>query len=770
MAKIRIHELAKELNLESKDVLEKAKELGFDVKTASSGLEEADAGAVRTAMGAKKAPAKTASVKKAAKKEPAKKAAPAKKAPAKTASAKKAAKKEPAKKAAPAKKAPAKKTAAKKAPADKAPATKAAPRTESAPEASAVSDVAPSDGAPDLESFVDREGSLDAPAEPVVEVAEPIPTSEDDFELITVASDVSVQEMSREMRRPLGEVVRTLLGMGHMAAAVAPVPAEAIEPLAEHFGFLVDIEYTEEEIKAEEPLVRPKRVFDDADGDLVDRPPVITVMGHVDHGKTTLLDTIRNADVVSGEAGGITQHIGAYQVEVNGRQLTFIDTPGHEAFTAMRARGAELTDIVILVVAADDGVMPQTAEAISHTQAAGVPLIVAINKMDSEGANPNNVRAMLTEYGLVTEDLGGETISVELSALNGDNVPALLEMIDIVAQVEEFKGNPTAPASGVVVESHLDKGLGPIATIIVQRGTLKLGDSFVSGAVSGRIRAMTDGKGERLKEAGPSMPVLVTGWSDVPTAGDQFDVMKNDREARNRAAERLEQMRSENLVVPSARERLGQLLEQLRTQDEAELRLIIKADADGSVEAIRESVAKIAREGGRVTVVHAGVGGITENDATLADATGAVVIGFNVRPDSNARKLAEAKGVEMRMYSIIYELLEEIEQLLVGRLAPEHVEVVLGSAEVRAIFRVPKLGAIAGSYITEGAIPRNSKARLIRDGVVVYDGQVASLRRFKDDVAEVAAGFECGIGLDRFKDVKEGDVIEAYRVDEIAAT
>ena len=737
MAKIRIHALAKELGLESSDVLAKAQALGFEVKTASSGLEPDDADAVRKAL---KAPAKKPVAKKPVAKKPVAKKSPTKEAP---------------------------KT---EAPAEK----KAEPKPTPGPEPQRTTEpavISPLDatGADDLESFIDREGSLDAPAEPEPEVPTE-PVADEDFELITVASDISVQEMSRAMRRPLGEVVRTLLSMGHMAAAVAPVPAEAIEPLAEKFGFLVDIEYTEEELKEEEPLVRPKRVFDDDESVLVDRPPVVTVMGHVDHGKTTLLDTIRNANVALGEAGGITQHIGAYQVDVNGRQVTFIDTPGHEAFTAMRARGAEVTDIVILVVAADDGVMPQTAEAISHTKAAGVPLIVAINKMDAEGANPNNVRAMLTEHELVTEDLGGETISVELSALTGDNVSTLLEMIDLVAQVEEFKGNPGAPASGVVIESHLDKGLGAIATVIVQRGTLSQGDSIVSGAVSGRVRAMTDDKGDRVKQAGPSTPVLVTGWSEVPTAGDQFEVAKNDKEARRMAADRLDQMRSENLVVPSARERLGMLLEQLRAQDEAELRLIIKADADGSVEAIRESVGKIVRDGGRVTVVHAAVGGITENDISLADATDAVVVGFNVRPDSGARRSSEAKGVEMRTYSIIYELLDEIEQMLVGRLAPEEVELVLGNAEVRAIFRVPRLGAIAGSFVTEGAISRHSRARIVRDGIVIYDGRIASLRRFKDDVSEVAAGFECGIGLERFKDVKEGDLIEAYRLDEIAAT
>ena len=472
---------------------------------------------------------------------------------------------------------------------------------------------------------------------------------------------------------------------------------------------------------------------------------------------------------MAGEAGGITQHIGAYQASVEGRRITFIDTPGHAAFTAMRARGAEVTDIVVLVVAADDGVMPQTIEAISHAQAAGVALIVAINKMDLESADPVRVRAMLTEYGVVTEELGGDVISVEMSASNGEGIDDLLEMVDLVAQVSEFKANPRALASGVVIESHLDRGLGPIATVIVQRGTLKRGNSIVAGTVSGRVRAMIDDKGKRVSGTGPSSPVLVSGWASVPTAGDLFEVVKNDRIARSIASERVEAHRAKTLVVPTARERLGMLLERLRSQEQAELRLIIKADADGSVEAIREAVSKVAREGGRVTVVHSGVGGITENDITLADATDSIVIGFNVRPDAKSRRAASAASIEVMTYSIIYELLDEIEQMLVGRLAPVEEETVLGTAEVRAIFRVPRLGAVAGCYVTEGTIPRDARARLVRDGVVVYDGKVISLRRFKDDVSEVASGYECGVGLERFRDVKEGDIIETYRIDEVAA-
>ena len=594
--------------------------------------------------------------------------------------------------------------------------------------------------------------------------------SEPDIEIIVVPAGVSVLEMARAMRQPVGEVVRQLLSMGLMAAAAAPVPPEAIEPLGEHFGIMVEVEKGAEPDEADEPLVKPKRVFDDDPASLVGRPPVVTVMGHVDHGKTTLLDFIRNTNVVSGEAGGITQHIGAYQATVDGRPITFIDTPGHAAFTAMRARGAEVTDIVVLVVAADDGVMPQTIEAINHTKAAGVPMIVAVNKMDLENADPVRVRAMLTEHGIVTEELGGEVVSVEVSATSGDGMDNLLEMIDLVAQVSEFQANPKAPASGVVIESHLDRGLGPVGTVIVQRGTLKRGNSLVAGTVSGRARSIIDHKGGRVSTATPSTPVLVSGWASVPAAGDMFEVVKNDRIARSMAAEQVDAVRARTLVVPTARERLGQLLERLRSQEQTELLLIIKADADGSVEAIREAVGQIAREGGRVNVVHAAVGGINENDITLADATGSVVVGFNVRPDPNARRAAAAAGIEVLTYSIIYELLDDMEQMLVGRLAPTREETLVGAAQVRAIFRVPRLGAVAGCYVTEGSIVRDSRARVVRGGSVVYDGRVASLRRFKEDVREVVAGYECGIGLERFRDVKEGDVIETYRIDEIAAT
>jgi translation initiation factor IF-2 len=472
--------------------------------------------------------------------------------------------------------------------------------------------------------------------------------------------------------------------------------------------------------------------------------------------------------VVAGEAGGITQHIGAYQVNRGDRAITFIDTPGHEAFTQLRARGAEITDIVVLVVAANDGVMPQTVEAISHAKAAAVPLVIAVNKIDLAAADPQTVRAQLTEHGLVVEDLGGEVVSVEISALEGTGIDQLLEYIDLIAELEGFSANPSVPASGTVIESQLDKGRGPVGTVIVQRGTLRRGDAIVAGAVAGRVRAMFDENGQQVQEAAPSTPVVVMGWDDVPSAGDRFEVAEDDRAARSMAEARRGEIRNEEFVVPTAADRLTDLLEEIRTADHAELRVIIKADAHGSLEAIRDAIAKIEREKGMVTFIHGAVGGISENDVLLAGTTEAVIFGFNVRPDANARKAAEAAAVEIRTYRVIYELLDDIEAMLVGRLAPEEVETVLGSAEVRATFRAPRFGTIAGSYVTEGELVRGSKVRLVRDGVVVYDGRIGSLRRFKDDVRTVSAGYECGIGLDNFRDIKEGDVLEGYEVREVA--
>jgi translation initiation factor IF-2 len=493
-------------------------------------------------------------------------------------------------------------------------------------------------------------------------------------------------------------------------------------------------------------------------------------MGHVDHGKTQLLDTIRDTNVIEGEAGRITQHIGAYQAEHDGSTITFIDTPGHEAFTALRARGAEITDIVIIVVAADDSVMPQTVEAISHAKAADVPMIIAINKMDLETADPHKVRAELTQHEIVVEDLGGDVPAIEISALKGTNIDDLLEMISLVAEVEELKANPRAPAVGTVIEAQLEVGRGPVATVVVQRGTLKRGDALVAGPVAGRVRAMFNDQGDQVKEAGPSTPVVVMGWDDVPTAGDMFEVPKNERTARKLAQANLDDLRSKQLVVPTAIDRLGMLVEQIRTQDHSELRLILKTDTHGSLDAIRDSIGKISREDGFVTIVHAAVGGVTTNDVTLAEASDAIIYGFNSRPDAPARAEAKKTAIDIRTFSIIYELLDDVESLLVGELSPEEIEQFLGVAEVREVFRAPRLGSVAGSYVTEGSINRNARARLVRDGVVVYDGAIVSLRRFKDDVQTVATGFECGIGLSKFRDIKVGDTIESFEVREIART
>ncbi len=727
MAKTRVYELARELGVESKDLLSRAEELAIEVKTASSGLDEDAEALLRLsydeADGGEEAPVAP---------EPAATAPPAPEPPA------------PAPAPAPtAETAPA--PAAEPAPAP-APATEAAPATEVAPAAAA------------------------APAAPAPAATAAEPAADPSLRPMEVREGITVREFADIIERGAGSVVKALMEMGEMAAASAPMPTEAMEIIGEAFGFDISVVAAPEEEEST-PAVAERPVYEDDEADLRHRPPVVTVMGHVDHGKTKLLDTIRSANVVAGEAGGITQHIGAYQVERGGgRRITFIDTPGHEAFTALRARGANVTDIVVLVVAADDGVMPQTVEAISHAKAAGVPMIVAVNKIDLPAADPHTVRAQLTEHGIVVEDLGGDVVSVELSALENLGVDDLLESIDVVAELEELKANPEAPASGVVIEAQLDKGRGPVATVIVLRGTLRVGDSIVAGPVAGRVRAMFDESGKNAKEAGPSTPVLVMGWSDVPTAGDWFEVAADDKEARTLAQERENEIRAEELVVPSAQERLAQLIDQLKSEEQVELRIIVKADAHGSLEAIKDAAAKIEREDASVILIHGAVGGITENDIVLAEASEAIVFGFNVRPDGKARKAAEQRGIDIRTYRIIYELLEDIEAILVGQLAPEEQEVLLGAAEVRATFRAPRFGMVAGCYVTEGEMVRNARVRLVREGVVAYDGKIGSLRRFKDDVPRVAAGFECGIGLENFRDVKEGDVLESYEVREVART
>jgi len=677
---MRVYELARELGLESKEVLDQAEELGLGVSTASSGLSDEGAELLRLAF---------------------------------------------------------------------------------SPDGGTKREVS----APPVEpEAVEREvpEEPETPEQAVESMPEPAPTA--DIEIAYIREGASVTDLANAIGQPTGEVVKALLERGIPAGANEAIPPELIDEIAERFGYIVEVEEAEAP-----PVVAPQPRFEDAEEDLTSRPAVVTVMGHVDHGKTTLLDRIRQAHVVDEEQGGITQHIGAYQVEVNESKITFIDTPGHEAFTALRARGANITDIVVLVVAADDGVMPQTVEAISHAKAAGVKLIVAINKMDLPAADPLRVRTELTNHEIVTEELGGDVPSVEISAATGQGIDDLLEVIDLTAQLEDFKANPKPRASGTVVEAQLEKGRGAVATVIIQRGTLEQGDPFVAGAIAGRARALLDDKGERIDSAGPSTPVQIMGWDDVPTAGDFFQAMESDKEARDLAAERQEEDKLEAHVAPSARERLEGLLDQLRSED-ATLNVIVKADAQGSLEALRESIGKIEREGGKIQIIHTAVGGISENDVTLAEVTESVIVGFNVRPEPKARRAAEEAGVEIRTYGIIYELLDEIEQLLVGQLAPEEHEVVLGTAEVRALFRVPRAGTVAGCFVVEGVVQRGAKARLIRDGVVVHDGVISSLKRFKDDVREVAAGFECGIGFEDYNDVKEGDSIEVYEVREVART
>jgi translation initiation factor IF-2 len=543
-----------------------------------------------------------------------------------------------------------------------------------------------------------------------------------------------------------------------MATATQSLSDEAISLLAGELGYEAEIVGFEEEEETEEEVDESR---------LVPRAPVVTIMGHVDHGKTLLLDAIRRTDVVSQEFGGITQHIGAYQVRTNGREVTFIDTPGHEAFTAMRARGAKVTDIAVLVVAADDGVKPQTIEALDHAKAAGVPIVVAVNKIDKPESDPARVRQQLVEQGIVPAEWGGTHEFVDVSAKARTNLEGLLETILLVADVEELKGDPEGRDRGTVLEAHLDKGRGPVASVLVQRGTMEVGDTVVSGTTWAKIRAMLDENGLAVKQAGPSKPVQILGWSATPNAGDEVRGVEDDRAARHLTQEREAKVRAAEQV--SARPpTLQQLMAQARFDAVPELNLIVKADVQGSIGALKDAFAKLPSDEVRVNVIHSAAGAITQSDISLALSSNAIVLGFNVRPDVQARELAEKEGVDVRLYRVIYDAIDDIRSALSGMLAPEQQEADLGAAEVRALFRVPKMGVIAGCYVTRGTIVRNSRARVVRDGVVAYDGRIGSLRRFKDDVREVSEGFECGIGIENFNDLKEGDVIEAYEVREVA--
>ncbi len=577
---------------------------------------------------------------------------------------------------------------------------------------------------------------------------------------VVLPESLSVSELSAKLRTTNVEVVKKLMELGIMASASQIIDYDTAALVAEELGAKVTKEVV---VTIEEQLFND---HEDEASELESRPPVVVVMGHVDHGKTSLLDAIRNTNVTAGEAGGITQHIGAYSIHVNDHDITFLDTPGHAAFTAMRARGAMVTDVAIIVVAADDGIMPQTVEAINHAKAANVPIIVAVNKMDKPTANYDRVLQALTEYELVPEEWGGDTICVPVSAMKHEGIDQLLEMILLVSEVADLKANPNREAKGTVIEAKLDKGRGPVASVLISNGTLHSGDVLVAGASVGRVRVMTNDRGMRIKEAGPSTPVEIIGLSDVPAAGDQFEVVKDEKMARELVEKRKFEQKQETFQ-DRAKVSLDELFSQIQTGDVKTLNLIVKADVQGSVEAVRSSLLKLSNDEVKVKVIHNAVGAITESDVMLAQASNAIIIGFNVRPDANVRSQAEKEKVDIRLYRIIYDCLEEMEAALKGMLAPKFTENVLGHAEVRQTFRVSGVGTICGCYVKDGKIVRSASVRLVRDGIVVYEGKIDSLKRFKDDAKEVAEGFECGIGLDKFNDVKEGDVIEAYLMEEV---
>ena len=597
----------------------------------------------------------------------------------------------------------------------------------------------------------------------------PVPEGE-----VVLERSCTPHELGPQLNRTAADVVRFLMQMGEMVTASQSLSDEQIELFAAEISATIRlVDPGEEQEVGLQAMLGMEGLFDDDDDDAAQRPPIITVMGHVDHGKTKLLDRIRDANVVAGEAGGITQAVGAYQALKNDRLITFIDTPGHEAFTAMRARGAEATDIVVLVVAADDGVMPQTIEALNHAKASGAPIVVAINKMDREQAQPDRVKQQLSELGLIPQEWGGDVEMIPVSALNGDGVDTLLETLLLVADVEDLRANPEGRAAGVVLESHLDTGRGPVANILVQRGTLRVGEPLVAGPAWGRVRALINHLGEQVTEAGPSMPVQVLGLNDVADAGDGFVVAPDEKTAKSVAEKREHWHRVANLgreaAAPSGA-RLEDIFEQIQRGDVATLNILLKTDTTGSLEALTQSLRKLERDEVKLGFVHRAVGGISQQDVQLAATSGATIIGFNVRPDRKARELAQVEEVEIRNYEIIYQVLEDVESAVIGLLAPEFEEVVTGDAEVREIFSVPRIGKIAGCYVLNGVITRNSKVRFLREGTVIWKGAVNSLRRFKDDVREVATGFECGIGLTDFQDLKPGDIIETFEEREIPRT
>jgi translation initiation factor IF-2 len=725
---VRVHELAKELGVTSKELLGTLEQMGVSGKSASSSVPEDLVPRLRASGGkATEAPKRREVL------EPP--PAPRKPKPKKAA----APKAEPKPEAAP-------------AAVVEAPALVVVPAPTEAP-APAPTAAAPAP-APEGPAVPAGGRQPRGPRKPVVpEPPRPV---------LEVVRGATPQTIAEKVGKSPADIVKLLFLAGEMATASTSLTDEAITTVASELGLAAEIVGIEDEMQGIE------EVEEEVDPSLlVPRPPVVTVMGHVDHGKTKLLDAIRETDVVAGEFGGITQHIGAYQAHVGDRDITFIDTPGHEAFTAMRARGAQVTDIAVLVVAADDGVMPQTIEALDHAKAAGVPIVVAVNKVDKEEADPNRVRTQMVEQGVVPSEWGGTNEFVDVSAREKLNLDTLLETILLVADLEELKGVPTGRAKGTVIEAHLDKGRGPVATVLVQRGTLDVGDALVCGTTYAKIRAMQDEYGQTVEHAGPSKPVVILGWEAVPASGDEFREVSDEREARHIASEREAKVRAAELVI-SRPPTLSDLLRQAERAEIPELNLVVKADVQGSLGALTDAFLKLPQDEVRVNIVRAAAGGITENDITLAMASRAIVVGFNVRPDKAAVDLADKEGVDIRTYRVIYDAIDDIKAALSGMLAPEKQEHELGQAEIREIFRVPRIGVVAGSYVTNGTIPRDARVRLVRDGVIVYEGKIGSLRRFKDDVREVAAGYECGISIEGFQDVKEGDVIEAFEIREVA--
>ncbi len=746
MAKQRVHEIAKTLGLESKQVLAALNQSGVEVKTASSSVDQqtalkalADAGALPKKSGGAEAAAGGGAAQKPAAAGRSRAAAPAGRSQTRP--------------------------VAEKAAGPASDGGSAGTGSRKRRRVVIDSQAARRDqmGGPPPQRPPRRRGRRRRPVfEEPVERKESLEPEE--IQSLRINSGATVREVAETFGVSSAEVIKTLMQLGEMATLTQTLPDETVVVLAEKLDRAVDIVHADEEVE-EEP------VFDDSAEDLVDRPPVVTVMGHVDHGKTSLLDAIRETEVAEGEAGGITQHIGAYQVHHDGRTISFLDTPGHQAFTAMRARGAKVTDVAIIVVAADDGVMPQTVEAIDHAKAAGVPVMIAINKIDKEGAQPDKVRGELAQLDLASEEWGGETVYCEVSAKTKEGLDNLLHMVLLVTELEELKANPDAEASGIVIESHLDPGRGPVVTVLVQRGTLRVGDAMTAGSQWGRVRAMHDFTGSRIDSAGPGDPVEVLGFDGVCEAGERAQAVENDRRARQLAGERANRLKTEALARRQARRvTLEEVFAKAKQGEIKQLNLLLKADVSGSLGALQDEIAKLPQDEVAVDVIRAAPGGINESDVMLAAASDAVIIGFNVRPLADARRAAEAEGVEIRTYSVIYKITEDLRAAMEGMLEPEEVEESVGELEVLELFKASKVGTIAGSRVNEGKIARDADVRVVRDGTVIWTGKVRSLRRFKDDVKEVEAGQECGVTLDGFADVKVGDVLEVFTIKRVEKT